>query len=573
MLKKNYVALEADETVKTLKDVYFRTHIKCGINIYDTDWYLKIRNEYFNKIGSVFLIHGNIYDQVIPSWYLEDYLKEKLIQDLNIRRICTLDYIETNGNNKLSNGQHATFDGRLMETLNFLKEDDGDKKALILKYPQFIFPLDKATSLNNQEKSCILTLHNALMSKEFRATGNMIFILVEDKCELNSLFTSTLSRVQHIDVPMPDRNSRAGMVKHLKENTSELVYKNVTEKGVIDTTAGLGLEHIEQIWFNSLSDGFIDINTIRDYKSSVLKKEYSDVLEITEPDKRYSLNNYGGMDYIKDYLRDGVILPIQTADKSTIPKGLLFMGSCGTGKSYMAKCLASESGISFVELRMDKIEDKWVGSTERNLDKALRCIKALSPCFVFIDEIDQMLQRGDNDTNDTRSNIFQRMMAFMSDNSNRGEVIFIGATNYPNKIDEAIKRAGRFDVKLVFTPPVDAIEVENVLEIQLNLLNYPVAIEKYDSKYSILIKLLNGYSQAEIELVCIKALSLAKRRFKNVLDIDLILEAAKYIRRTSNEKIDEMIALAVNECNDLEFLHEAIIKKYCNKNNEGNQTW
>ena len=122
-------------------------------------------------------------------------------------------------------------------------------------------------------------------------------------------------------------------------------------------------------------------------------------------------------------------------------------------------------------------------------------------------------------------------MNFISDAENRGDIIFIAATNYQNKLDEALKRAGRFDIKLVFTPPVNIDEIEDVLDNNLNFISYPVDIEKSNLSYRTLLNKLDGYSQAEIEAIVVKACSLARRRRYRAINIKLLLEASDYLRK------------------------------------------
>ena len=128
--------------------------------------------------------------------------------------------------------------------------------------------------------------------------------------------------------------------------------------------------------------------------------------------------------------------------------------------------------MNCVEFKMSKILDKYVGEAEKNLEKAFSVFRALAPVIVFIDEADQALQRGDNDTNSVNRNLFGMFLAEMSKPENRGKIIWIAATNYPNKIDEALKRAGRFDKKIPFFAPADKAEerFEDTLEKRLYLL-------------------------------------------------------------------------------------------------------
>lgn len=125
-----------------------------------------------------------------------------------------------------------------------------------------------------------------------------------------------------------------------------------------------------------------------------------------------------------------------------------------THNTMISKAVAKEAGMNFVALNLNRIMEKWVGSTERNLDRALDCALAMAPTIIFIDEIDEALpNRADPNASSVNKRINQRLLTFFSDTTHRGEVIILAATNYPEKIDPAFKRAGRFDVRVpVFAP-------------------------------------------------------------------------------------------------------------------------
>lgn len=125
-----------------------------------------------------------------------------------------------------------------------------------------------------------------------------------------------------------------------------------------------------------------------------------------------------------------------------------------THNTMFSKAVAKEAGMNFVALNLNRIMEKWVGSTERNLDRALDCALAMAPTIIFIDEIDEALpNRADPNASSVNKRINQRLLTFFSDTSHRGEVIILAATNYPEKIDPAFKRAGRFDMRVPMFAP------------------------------------------------------------------------------------------------------------------------
>jgi SpoVK/Ycf46/Vps4 family AAA+-type ATPase len=198
---------------------------------------------------------------------------------------------------------------------------------------------------------------------------------------------------------------------------------------------------------------------------------------------------------------------------------------------------------------MSKILDKYVGEAEKNLEKAFAVFRALAPVGVFIDELDQALSRGYNDSHSVNKNIFGMFLAELSKPENRGKIIWLGATNYPNKIDEALKRTGRFDKKIPFFAPT---EEERKLVFKKRIEKTAKAAD--DINYSKLAAETVGFTQAEIEGVVVKSCELALRKGSKIIrnqDLELALE---YMCTAQNERITEMEDIALLECNDVEFL-------------------
>ena len=101
---------------------------------------------------------------------------------------------------------------------------------------------------------------------------------------------------------------------------------------------------------------------------------------------------------MKEWIRQDVTL-WQQGDISAMPMGYLLCGPVGTGKTYMVECLAGEAGVPVVKFK--NFRDKWVGSTEGNLEKIFSLLHALGRCVVFVDEADQALGKRDSGSSDS----------------------------------------------------------------------------------------------------------------------------------------------------------------------------
>jgi hypothetical protein len=184
-------------------------------------------------------------------------------------------------------------------------------------------------------------------------------------------------------------------------------------------------------------------------KKQLVEEDCQGLIEFIE--SRKSLDDLHGQEKLKAWLRQDIALWRQN-DLQALPMGYLICGPVGTGKTYMVECLAGEAGVPVVKIK--NFRDKWVGSSEGNLEKIFRLLQALSRCFVFIDEADQALGRrgsGDNDSG-LSGRIYSMIAAEMSRSENRGKIIWVLASSRPDLIEVDLKRPGRVDVKIPIFP-------------------------------------------------------------------------------------------------------------------------
>src|ERR1700746_2167063 len=113
----------------------------------------------------------------------------------------------------------------------------------------------------------------------------------------------------------------------------------------------------------------------------------------------------------------------------------------------MVECLAGEARVPVVKLK--NFRDKWVGSTEGNLERIFRLLQALGRCYVFVDEADQAIGRRDSSSGDSgiSGRIYSMLAEEMGSSTSRGKLIWILASSRPDLIEVDLKRPGRIDVR------------------------------------------------------------------------------------------------------------------------------
>ncbi|ETV98423.1 fidgetin-like protein 1, variant 4 [Aphanomyces invadans] len=168
-----------------------------------------------------------------------------------------------------------------------------------------------------------------------------------------------------------------------------------------------------------------------------------DVLE-TAPDVRWG--DIAGLDDAKQMLQEAVVLPLLRPDLFTglraAPKGALLFGPPGTGKTMLAKAVATESHATFFSVTASTLTSKWVGEGEKLVRALFDMARELQPSVIFLDEIDSLLSirsAGEHDAARRLKNEFLIQLDGVG-SSSEDRILVLGATNLPHDLDEAIVR-------------------------------------------------------------------------------------------------------------------------------------
>ncbi|OPZ93075.1 MAG: ATP-dependent zinc metalloprotease FtsH [Firmicutes bacterium ADurb.Bin419] len=215
---------------------------------------------------------------------------------------------------------------------------------------------------------------------------------------------------------------------------------------------------------------------------------------------------------------------------------------------------------------MSRILGQYVGESEKNFKKCLLGAQSQQPVIVFVDEIDTAFRRGDGNDSGVSRNIFSEFLQFTSNTNNRGKVIFIAATNRPDLLDAALKRAGRFDKKI----PILLPEVEDraqIFKIMIKKFGFDTDIEDFLP----FAQKTENYTGAEIETVVRKAYEIANEDDVEgtVLSAAILNEAITRCR-PSTQQVEYMTKLAVKECDDKDLLPEKYQKLLDDRSNLDN---
>ncbi len=150
------------------------------------------------------------------------------------------------------------------------------------------------------------------------------------------------------------------------------------------------------------------------------------------------------------------------------PRGVLFSGPPGSGKTLLARTVARQTGASFFQIDGPEILSKHYGESEAALRQVFEAAGRSQPAIVFIDELDSLAPRRDglSAEKQVERRVVAQLLTLMDGLADRGRVVVMAATNLPDSIDPALRRPGRFDREIAFLPPTEA-ERREILAVHL----------------------------------------------------------------------------------------------------------
>ena len=256
---------------------------------------------------------------------------------------------------------------------------------------------------------------------------------------------------------------------------------------------------------------------------------------IENPDVKW--DEIGGLADVKRELQEAVEWPMKYPglyDKlgHKMPRGILLHGPSGTGKTLLAKAVATESEANFVSVRGPELLSKWVGESERGIREIFRRARQAAPCVIFFDEIDSIAPiRGVGGETAVTERVVSQLLTELDGMENMHGVVVLAATNRSDMVDPALLRPGRFD-KIILVPLPDKESRLSILKI--NTKEIPAITDPSDPECVNLEKIAemtDGLSGADVAAISNTAVSLVIHEFldnhPNVKDIEKKSEEAK----------------------------------------------
>lgn len=287
---------------------------------------------------------------------------------------------------------------------------------------------------------------------------------------------------------------------------------------LIRNLAGLPVRDTEQLARNAIyHDGAIDksdVTRVMEAKYELLNR--GGILQFEYDTAKF--NDVGGLDKLKHWLAQRKPAFINREDTKHLdsPKGILLIGVQGCGKSLAAKATAGVFGLPLLRLDFANLYNKYHGETERNLRESLKTAEVMSPCVLWIDEIEKGLAGRDGEIGTT-----QRVLgSFLTWLAQKDRQVFVVATaNEIDALPPELVRKGRFDEIFFVDLPGPGIR-KTIAEIHLR--NREQQVEAFDLES--IAAATNGYSGAEIEQAIVSALYAAHAQKQPLTTAHIVAE-------------------------------------------------
>jgi hypothetical protein len=536
------------------------------------EWANELVTLYASAASNQFVLYGNVYDRILlplgagnELGALTDFLMRVMLPRFDV--ILSYD---------LGNGIRIEKGGALIEQWPAYKENPllprMPRPAIetLTHYFRYIANLGRLGRTKAQVGCFIKAAHLvapalpgalnydlnalALLMREWSGDSLLIehglatFLIAENLNDLHPMLANN-SRAALVKIPLPspdDLQSGLSVLAPLYGKALENYAGNLQLPAQQLAGASLGAVETMLKTRQHKAQPLGDADLVQ-LKKQLIEKECDGLIEFVE--SKRTLDDLYGQEKVKLWLRQDIALWKQ-GESQAMPMGYLLCGPVGTGKTFMVECLAGEAGVPVV--KMKNFRDKWVGSTEGNLEKIFRLLQALGRCYVFIDEADQALGKRDAGANDSgvSGRIYSMMAEEMSNTRNRGKIIWVLASSRPDLIEVDLKRPGRVDVKIPLFPTMEREEGFHLIQALCKRRQLDIPEEAFE-KVKAQVPLLLTPGAAE-------ALAVKVYRLVKVEKLDAVAALvdclADYQNPVPAEILEFQIQLAMREASDLDFV-------------------
>lgn len=287
-------------------------------------------------------------------------------------------------------------------------------------------------------------------------------------------------------------------------------------------------------------------------KMSITMNDFREALKIVRPSAMREVlvevpsvkwDDIGGLDNVKQELKEAVEWPLINAKAFSNlgikpPRGILLYGAPGTGKTLLAKAVATESKANFILVKGPELLSKWVGESEKAVREVFKKARQTSPTIIFFDEIDSIAPRRGGGSEDSKvtERVVNQILTELDGLEELRDVVVLAATNRPDIIDPALLRPGRFD-RVILAAPTDIESRKKIFEVHTSKMPLDKSV-----KINQLAEITEGYVGADIEALCREAAIIALRKDMKTKKVKMehFKEALNIIRPSLSKDVEKI---------------------------------
>ncbi len=440
---------------------------------------------------------------------------ESTCKRLNKKRIISWDCVKgIHG----SLNDEKKFTNNPLGVLNWISEQDSDLSTILILKDFHKFYDDPTISRTIKELSFSLksTSHNLIFSSHVYPKSE----------ELDELLTI-------IDLPLPDQKELTNLIKNISLKTDSSLNDDELNE-LANASSGLTELRVRQVAARALTQrGKLskeDLKDIIEEKKQVIAR--SEILEFFE--SKSNQNDIGGLEILKNWLKQRYQAFSREAREYglPLPKGVLLVGPQGTGKSLTAKAIAQSWSMPLLKLDVGRLFSGLVGSSEARTRETISRAEAMSPCILWIDEIDKGFGGDARSDGGTSQRVLASLLTWMAE---KDSAVFVIATaNAIDKLPPELLRKGRFD-EIFFLDLPKSEERLSILDLHLKKRR-----PNYDFNLTTIVDRTNGYSGAELEQAVIEAMHYSFSERREITERDLIKAVSELVplSRTAKEQLE-----------------------------------
>ncbi len=409
-------------------------------------------------------------------------------------------------------------DNTLTGALSFVLDNDRQEGFLILRDVWTVFQRESP----KYDLQAALLLKKLVRTLQASEDSSMTIFLVGARHEVPLILEKDAVR---FDVPLPCRKKIERLLrKHAEVQQYKLKEDEIPD--IVTALLGLGEQEVEQLLNRAcIINGIIsrdDVDLFISEKEQIVRRNAAlEMVDVSE-----NLGDIGGLDNLTQWLqRKGSIFSrLAEANEFGVdtPKGVLIVGMPGCGKSLCAKVTASIFKLPLLRLDLGSVFGKYLGESEANLRRALSLSEAISPCVLWLDELEKAFAGVGQSNADVTTRLFGYFLTWLQENT---KPIFVIATANNIALPPELLRRGRFDETFFVTFPTSK-EREKILKIHLKKRSKKLS----DHAIENLAEKMDMFAGSDIESVVKEAVEAAFLDDKAALTAKHFDDAIKNIR-------------------------------------------